>query len=55
MFPRGYYGKGRQYPFEDTTLPGPVMADKVLRQMYGDYMKEPENKNAHAAVFVETG
>ena len=53
MFPRWYYGKGRQYPFEDTTLPGPVQADKVLRQMYGDYMKEPENKNAHAATFIE--
>jgi len=53
MFPRWYYGAGRQYPFEDTALPGPLHADKVLRQMYGDYMKEPENKNAHAAEFVK--
>ena len=55
MFPRWYYGRGKQYAFEDTTLPGPVQADKVLRQMYGDYMKVPKNKNAHAAVFVEDG
>ena len=53
MFPRAYYGRGKRYPFEDTMLPGPVQADQVLRQMYGDYMKIPENKNAHAAEFVE--
>ena len=52
MFPKWYYGKGKMYAFEDTELPGPVHADKVLRQMYGDYMTPPENKNAHAAEFV---
>ena len=53
MFPKSYYGKGRLYPFEETKLWGPKYADKVLTQMYGDYMTPPKNKNAHAAEFVE--
>lgn len=54
MFPKKWYEGGSLYPFEDTQLPGPVRADKVLTQMYGDYMTPCRKRNAHAAVF-ETG
>ncbi len=53
MFPRAWYGKGKKYAFEEDELMGPVEYDKVLTQMYGDYMKPPENKNAHAVEFVK--
>lgn len=55
MFPKSYYGKGKLYPFEDLELMGPEDYDKVLSQMYGDYMKEPEDcdKNVHAAELVK--
>ncbi|TGY42442.1 LicD family protein [Clostridium sartagoforme] len=53
MFPKSYYGKGQLYSFEDSELPGPVDADAVLSQMYGDYMTPPEegNRNAHAVEY----
>ena len=53
MFPKSYYGKGKLYSFEDSELPGPVDADAVLAQMYGDYMTPPEecNRNAHAVEY----
>ena len=41
MFPKAYYGKGKLYKFEDAELMGPIDADHVLRQMYGDYMSLP--------------
>jgi len=55
MFPKSYYGKGKFYDFEDDKLMGPVNADAVLTQMYGDYMKPPKeaDKNAHAAEMVK--
>jgi len=55
MFPKSYYGKGKLYPFEGMALMGPEDADKVLSQMYGDYMKEPDDcdKNVHDAYLVE--
>ena len=54
MFPKTYYGKGKMYKFEDAEMMGPVDADRVLRQMYGDYMTPPKDadKNAHAAKMV---
>ncbi len=55
MFPKSYYGKGRLYDFEDSTLRGPENYDAVLKQMYGDYMTPPKDsdKNAHAAYLEE--
>lgn len=55
MFPKSYYGEGAFYDFEDMKLMGPKDYDKVLNQMYGDYMKEPEdcNKNVHDAHMVK--
>ena len=51
MFPKSYYGKGKLYPFEGLELLGPENSDAVLKQMYGDYMKEPDDcdKNVHDA------
>lgn len=32
---------GNFYTFEDSTLHGPIDADFILTQMYGDYMTPP--------------
>ena len=55
MFLKKYYGKGKLYPFEDLMLWGPVDADFVLKQMYGNYMRIPDDaeKNVHAAQLIE--
>lgn len=55
MFPKKWYGSGKEYVFEDSTLWGPADADSILRQQYGDYMKPPADadKNAHAAELEE--
>ncbi len=55
MFPKSYYGEGRQYQFEGMSLSGPKDYDKVLTQMYGDYMKEPaeSERNVHMAHLVK--
>lgn len=42
MFPRDYYREGAEYPFEDVKIRGPIEYEKVLEQMYGDYMKIPD-------------
>ena len=42
MFPKTVYGEGKLYPFEEFMLNGPSDCDYVLSQMYGDYMKLPE-------------
>ncbi len=57
MFPKSWYGEGRLYPFEDGALMGPEDSDRVLTQMYGDYMTPPAEKdrNAHAASLVTRG
>ena len=53
MFPKAWYGDGALYDFEDEKLMGPAEYDKVLRQMYGDYMTPPQNKNVHASEFIK--
>ncbi len=55
MFPKSYYGRGKKYPFEGMMLNGPENSDKILSQMYGDYMREPEEKdrNVHKASFIK--
>ncbi|MBQ8062461.1 MAG: LicD family protein [Clostridia bacterium] len=51
MFHKQYYGKGRAYPFEDTTVWGPEDYDFVNTQLYGDYMKPPAeaDRNHHSS------
>ena len=55
MFPKSYYGKGAFYDFEGMKLMGPEDYDKVLSQMYGNYMKAPKDrdKNVHDAHLVK--
>ena len=55
MFPKSWYGNGKLYDFEEYKLMGPEEYDRVLTQMYGDYMTPPKDadKNAHAAELNE--
>ncbi len=41
MFPKSWFGEGIDLPFEDTIVPCAIEYDKVLTQMYGDYMTLP--------------
>ena len=41
MFPRSFYDDSVLYDFEDIQLPAPRVYDKVLSQLYGDYMTPP--------------
>lgn len=47
MFPKKIYTNTEMYQFEDIKLCGPKNYDHVLKQLYGDYMKEPDDKNHH--------
>lgn len=51
MFNKRFYGEGKEYPFEDTTIWGPEDYDTVCTQLYGDYMTPPkeEDKNHHSS------
>ena len=56
MFPKVWFGEGIELPFEDTTIVCPVEYDKVLTQMYGDYMQlPPEEKRTqqHCMTIIE--
>lgn len=56
MFPKSVYQEGKLYPFEDIELMGPVDADYVLRQMYGDYMnpiKNTEDQYDHHSIEIK--
>ena len=41
IFPKKWLGKGKEFPFEDTTVLLPEQADTYLRHFFGDYMKFP--------------
>lgn len=41
MFPKKIYEDSVHYIFEDTSFVGPKDYDRVLRQLYGEYMKLP--------------
>lgn len=49
MFHKSIYEETENYIFEDIELIGPKDYDTVLSQLYGDYMKVPQNidKNKH--------
>ncbi len=55
LMPIECFGKGREYPFEDFKLKGPVDYDYFLKRIYGDYMKLPKDKdrNVHQAEFLK--
>lgn len=41
MFPKSWFGEGVELPFEDTVIRCPIEYDRVLTQMYGNYMTPP--------------
>lgn len=41
IFPKEWLGKGKEFPFEDTTVLLPEQADTYLRHFFGDYMQYP--------------
>ena len=45
IFPAEWYGKGTKYQFEDIEVIGVDNYDAWLTQLYGDYMKIPDEKN----------
>lgn len=47
MFPKSWFGGGLELPFEDGTIRCPVEYDKVLTQMYGDYMQLPKEEDRY--------
>ena len=52
LFPKEVYATLSSYPFEDLTLLAPTDYDRVLRQLYGDYMTPPpeSEQNKHGTV-----
>ena len=55
-FQKNWFGKGREYSFEDDSFVGPDDSDKVLRQIYGsDYMQLPpeDQRNKHNAEIIK--
>lgn len=44
IFPKKWLGKGRMVPFEDTYIRVPERYDEYLKQMYGNYMEYPPQK-----------
>lgn len=47
IMPKTYYGNGRKYKFEDIYINGPAKGERVLKQLYGDYMKLPPENERH--------
>lgn len=41
IFPKKWLGKGKEFPFEDTTVLLPEEYDKYLRHFFNDYMQFP--------------
>jgi lipopolysaccharide cholinephosphotransferase len=52
MFPKAVYDSLSEYPFESLRLLAPSDYDRVLSQMYGDYMTPPptDEQNKHGTV-----
>ena len=53
QFPKEYYEKAIELPFEDTSMPVPMMYDKMLRKRYGDYCRLVKNVAGHDYPFFE--
>ena len=54
MFPRSYYDNPVEYDFENIKLVGASEYDKILSQMYGDYMRPPaENQRFSHSIKIE--
>lgn len=47
IFPYKYYEKAKDIPFEDTKLPVPIEAEKILSKIYGNYNMLPNINNRY--------
>ena len=52
-YPKEYYREPVYLPFEYTTIPVPLLYDKMLRERYGDYLKLVKDAGAHDYPFFE--
>ena len=55
-YPIAWFRSARQVPYEDTTVPIPVEAEKYLTQVFGDYMSLPPREDQcvkHNTVFID--
>ncbi len=55
IFPKRIYDHLKDYQFEDVCMKGPVDYERVLKQMYGDYMSLPpvEKRMSHPMEIME--
>ena len=53
QFPKEYYEKAIELPFEDTVMPVPMMYDKMLRKRYGEYCRLVKDAAGHDYPFFE--
>ena len=53
QFPKEYYEQSVYLPFEDITMPVPMMYDKMLRKRYGEYCRLVKDAGAHDYPFFE--
>ena len=47
MVPKNYFGNPTEYEFESVKLYGPEKYHQYLTHIYGNYMKEPEDRQSH--------
>jgi glycerol-3-phosphate cytidylyltransferase len=50
MVPKDWFGNGEGYVFEDLLVNGPVDYSNYLKQMYGDYMKMPDDETIKSKI-----
>ena len=57
VFPKSWFEKALEIPFEDTTISVPIGYHSFLTYLYGDYMQLPpeEKRKTHCPYFVDLG
>lgn len=50
MVPTKWFGRGKDYQFENMKLNGPENYDAYLKQMYGEYMKIPDQSTIDSKI-----
>lgn len=53
QFPKEYYEKAIELPFEDTVMPVPMMYDKMLRKRYREYCRLVKDAGGHDYPYFE--
>ena len=47
VYPKEYYAKTTELPFEDSTIQVPIAYDSILKRKYGDYMRMVRKGGSH--------